>query len=40
MQKLGFMGTPSIVWKDAEGRVQAVQGMPRDQQSLEAIFQD
>lgn len=40
MQKLGFMGTPSIVWKDAEGRIRATQGMPRDQQSLEAIFQD
>ena len=40
MQKLGFMGTPSIVWKDAGGRVRAMQGMPRDQQGLEAIFQD
>jgi thiol:disulfide interchange protein DsbG len=40
MQKLGFMGTPDIVWKDAEGRIRAMQGMPRDQQSLEAIFQD
>lgn len=40
MQKLGFMGTPSIVWKDAGGRIRAMQGMPRDQQGLEAIFQD
>lgn len=40
MQKLGFMGTPSIVWKDAEGRIRALQGMPRDQQGLEAIFGD
>jgi thiol:disulfide interchange protein DsbG len=38
MQRLGFMGTPGIAWKDAQGQIQVLQGMPQDQQGLEAVF--
>ena len=38
MQRLGFMGTPGIVWKDAQGRIQVLQGMPRDSAGLDAVF--
>lgn len=37
-QKLGFMGTPSVVWKDAQGKIHSHQGAPRDQQELDDIF--
>lgn len=37
-QQLGFMGTPSVVWKDAHGRIHAIQGVPRDKSALAAIF--
>jgi thiol:disulfide interchange protein DsbG len=29
MQKLGITGTPAIVWKDAQGKIQMKAGMPR-----------
>lgn len=29
MQKLGITGTPAIVWKDAQGKIQLKAGMPR-----------
>jgi thiol:disulfide interchange protein DsbG len=38
MQELGFMGTPGIVWKDAQGKIQVLQGMPRDNAGLDAVF--
>lgn len=38
MQKLGFMGTPSLVWKDAGGKIHTLQGMPRDPEMLKAVF--
>lgn len=38
MQTLGFMGTPGIVWKDAQGKIHALQGMPRDNAGLDAVF--
>lgn len=38
MQTLGFMGTPGIVWKDAQGKIQVLQGMPRDNAGLDAVF--
>lgn len=39
-QKLGFAGTPSVVWKDAQGHIHAIQGAPRDKSALTAIFGD
>lgn len=38
MQQLGFMGTPGVVWKDAAGKIHALQGMPRDSAGLDAVF--
>lgn len=40
MQQMGFQGTPSIVYKDAEGRIRALQGMPQQQQVMREIFGD
>lgn len=40
MRRLGFQGTPSIVYKDADGRVHALQGMPRQPEMLRDIFGD
>lgn len=30
MGRLGFMGTPAIIWKDAQGQIHVLQGLPRD----------
>lgn len=38
MQQLGFMGTPSIIWKDDAGKIHTLQGMPRDKDGVAAIF--
>lgn len=38
MQKLGFMGTPSLIWKDADDKIHTLQGMPRDPEMLKAVF--
>ncbi|MGH8111569.1 MAG: thiol:disulfide interchange protein DsbG [Rhodanobacteraceae bacterium] len=38
MQKLGFRGTPSVIWKDDDGRIHTLQGMPRDPEMLKAVF--
>lgn len=38
MQKLRFMGTPSLIWKGADGRIHTLQGMPRDADMLAAVL--
>lgn len=40
MQKLGFRGTPSVIWKDDDGRIHTLPGMPRDAEMLKAVFGD
>lgn len=39
MQQLGFHGTPAIIYKDADGDIHSINGMPRSQQMLEGIFE-
>ncbi len=39
MQKLGFYGTPSIIYKDTDGRIHSLQGMPRDEKGMRAVFE-
>lgn len=39
MQKLGFQGTPSLIWKDADGKIQTLQGMPADPAQLKVVFE-
>lgn len=38
MTELGFRGTPSIIWKDTEGKIHTLQGLPRDAKDLAAVF--
>lgn len=38
MGRLGFNGTPAIVWKDAQGQIHILQGLPRDPRVLAAVF--
>lgn len=38
MTTLGFFGTPALIYKDADGRIHALSGMPRDQQGLQEVF--
>ncbi len=40
MTRLGFYGTPGVVYKDAEGRIHTLHGMARSAQQLEAIYED
>lgn len=40
MTNLGFYGTPAIVWKDSSGKIHALRGMPPDQETLRALFED
>lgn len=40
LQTLGLVGTPGIVWKDAQGNIHVLQGMPRDSAGLDAVFAD
>ncbi len=37
MAELGFRGTPGILYKDEQGRVQRVNGMPRPE-ALERVL--
>lgn len=39
-QQLGFVGTPALVWKDPDGHIHTLEGMPRDQRGIQAIFGD
>lgn len=39
MMKLGFYGTPAIVYKDSDGNIHALRGMPPDAQSMRDIFE-
>lgn len=38
MASLGFNGTPGIVWRDPQGRIHALQGVPTDPRDLSVIF--
>ncbi|HEX7381820.1 MAG TPA: thiol:disulfide interchange protein DsbG [Nevskiaceae bacterium] len=38
MASLGFNGTPGIVWRDPQGRIHALQGVPTDARDLAVIF--
>lgn len=38
MNKLGFFGTPAVVYKDANGKIHAANGVPQDPQVLRDIF--
>lgn len=38
MTMLGFFGTPAVIYKDADGKIHALSGMPRDAQGLEEVF--
>lgn len=40
MQKLGFYGTPTIIYKAADGSIQAMQGMPQDPETMREILGD
>lgn len=39
MVRLGFFGTPGIVYKDADGKIHTVHGLPPDPERLKAIFE-
>lgn len=38
MQQLGFFGTPAIIYKDADGKIHSLSGMPRESEVMKAIF--
>jgi thiol:disulfide interchange protein DsbG len=38
MQKLGFFGTPAIVYKDADGKIHSRNGVPQDPRIMQEIF--
>lgn len=40
MTRLGFTGTPSLIWKDGKGQIHTLRGLPRDPQALAAVFED
>ncbi len=39
MTRLGFYGTPAIVYKDKNGKIHALRGMPPDQETLRQVFE-
>ncbi|HET7267691.1 MAG TPA: thiol:disulfide interchange protein DsbG [Oleiagrimonas sp.] len=39
MVRLGFYGTPGVVYKDADGTIHTVHGLPPDPERLKAIFE-
>lgn len=39
MMRLGFYGTPGVVYKDARGEIHTLHGLPPDPQQLKAIFE-
>lgn len=40
MQKLGFYGTPTIVYEAADGSIRAMRGMPQDPEAMREILGD
>lgn len=38
MNVLGFHGTPAVVYKDADGKVRTLRGLPRDPEVLRDVF--
>ncbi len=40
MSELGFYGTPGVVYKDAQGRIHTLHGLPPDPDRLKAVFED
>jgi len=38
MNVLGFHGTPSVVYKDADGGIRVLRGLPRDPDTLREVF--
>lgn len=40
MMKLGFYGTPGVVYKDSDGHIHTLRGMPRTSEQLKAIYED
>ncbi|HEX7338758.1 MAG TPA: thiol:disulfide interchange protein DsbG [Rhodanobacteraceae bacterium] len=40
MTRLGFYGTPGVVYKDARGQIHVVRGLPPDAADVRAIFAD
>lgn len=39
MVSLGFYGTPGVIYKDADGTIHTVHGLPPDPEQLKAIFE-
>ena len=35
MEKYGFYATPAVIWKNSQGELQSMQGIPKD---LKTIF--
>lgn len=39
MMQVGFFGTPGVVYKDSEGRIHTLHGLPPDRERLKAVFE-